>query len=559
MGLPERRPDQRLQRRAPAGVGPAPSGGIVVARRVIVSGPQDGVFVYAGPPAAGDLAASIVPSATTDPYLNSVLAGIASYATSGTPRVAVENNAGAISFMTSATEAGPWNLASKLSVNPTLLTGVTGDLALEYAGAGFIVGSLVYLPPSFDESGGIDTANVAAIFSDGLTPYLLPGTFFINCGNSTLTGLGPGKYIYASGENNTVINAQGAGDLFYWSEPGAYSDQATAGGGIRGGLTIDGSATTGNANGIHAGDILSLTFECTVQNFTAGTASWGFLFDNANHHTERLQFKINAKNCGNTPGNGGGVGFTVSGATGDFSFKGLSGDMWITSGALGHDGLVLMNGALIYDALHFGFSGNFAAASSGAPGAAIRITGNVPAGHPGAGSPSAIRNSAIAWTPEAGSGTVTPIDIVLGTGNVIASVDGPVDFGTNFTSSGLTGGWSLISGLTIGDPALGVRPVYGTAGSQVIAANGATLFPNLTSAAVRISSGGASFTGIILSPAGLGAGQVVWIFKTDAGTLTFDVAGTSNVADGAADVINAFECASFIWDAGTALWYRVKQ
>jgi hypothetical protein len=65
----------------------------------------------------------------------------------------------------------------------------------------------------------------------------------------------------------------------------------------------------------------------------------------------------------------------------------------------------------------------------------------------------------------------------------------------------------------------------------------------------------AAVTGIIIAP-GTADGQVCNIINTSAFTLTFAVAGTSNVADGAGDVIAALSYAAFLWDATTSLWYR---
>ncbi len=63
-------------------------------------------------------------------------------------------------------------------------------------------------------------------------------------------------------------------------------------------------------------------------------------------------------------------------------------------------------------------------------------------------------------------------------------------------------------------------------------------------------------TGIILTP-GSGDGQACNVVNTtSAHTLTFDVAGTSNVADGVSDVIPALSYRAFLWDATTSLWYR---
>jgi hypothetical protein len=56
---------------------------IVLANLVIIEGPHDGLFVYNGTPAAGNLIASIAPAAGTDAYGNSYVGGITTYSASG--------------------------------------------------------------------------------------------------------------------------------------------------------------------------------------------------------------------------------------------------------------------------------------------------------------------------------------------------------------------------------------------------------------------------------------------------------------------------------------------
>lgn len=69
----------------------------------------------------------------------------------------------------------------------------------------------------------------------------------------------------------------------------------------------------------------------------------------------------------------------------------------------------------------------------------------------------------------------------------------------------------------------------------------------------------AARAGIILQ-AGTFPGQVVTVINESAAasTLTMDVSGTSNVADGTSDVITGLTAGMYIWDSVQALWYRVK-
>jgi len=86
------------------------------------------------------------------------------------------------------------------------------------------------------------------------------------------------------------------------------------------------------------------------------------------------------------------------------------------------------------------------------------------------------------------------------------------------------------------------------------AGNGETL-----SVAANISfydPNGASRTGVILA-AGLRDGQRLHVvnFADAAESITFAAAGTSRVSNGASCVIGQFEGLSFVWHAGTSLWY----
>lgn len=69
----------------------------------------------------------------------------------------------------------------------------------------------------------------------------------------------------------------------------------------------------------------------------------------------------------------------------------------------------------------------------------------------------------------------------------------------------------------------------------------------------------AARAGCILQ-AGTQSGQVVWVINeaAAANSLTFDVAGTSHVADGTSDVINGLTARCFVWNGSTSLWYPVK-
>jgi hypothetical protein len=93
----ERRPDQRQQGISRAGVGPAPSTGVVRATLIIVGGGGvTGVFTYDGTPGASDLATSQTQS-TADPFGTATQTGITAYEP-GTPDVNVNMTAGTLIF-----------------------------------------------------------------------------------------------------------------------------------------------------------------------------------------------------------------------------------------------------------------------------------------------------------------------------------------------------------------------------------------------------------------------------------------------------------------------------
>lgn len=85
-------------------------------------------------------------------------------------------------------------------------------------------------------------------------------------------------------------------------------------------------------------------------------------------------------------------------------------------------------------------------------------------------------------------------------------------------------------------------------------ANSGTVASNV--AVSRVTPAGA-VTGIIIT-AGAVDGQMLTVVNQGlaASSITFAAAATSNVADGVTTIIAGLRSASFVWMAGTALWYR---
>lgn len=94
----------------------------------------------------------------------------------------------------------------------------------------------------------------------------------------------------------------------------------------------------------------------------------------------------------------------------------------------------------------------------------------------------------------------------------------------------------------------------GASGTSPVIVNGNTI--STATSVSRVSPGGA-VTGIILQ-AGVAAGQEVTVINESAAanTVTFAVAGTSNVADGVTTVIAGLRCAKYTWSSATSRWYH---
>src|SRR5215469_12889489 len=211
---------------------------------ITAGGGFTGLFVYSPGPGSGNLTASIAAQAGTDPYGNAYVAGITSYGPGSIGIQAVDSASGVLSFLNSLTEAGPYTQLATVGLK--LFTGSSASITtldINSLGGFFVLdnnsgGGIAVMAPTGNAAN--DTSFLSNALSAGLTPWLLPGTFNINCGNAALNALGPGQYIIGSGDLNTIINAHGSGDLFRWVNTGAISDGTTTGGGFIGGGTIDG-------------------------------------------------------------------------------------------------------------------------------------------------------------------------------------------------------------------------------------------------------------------------------------------------------------------------------
>jgi len=73
--------------------------------------------------------------------------------------------------------------------------------------------------------------------------------------------------------------------------------------------------------------------------------------------------------------------------------------------------------------------------------------------------------------------------------------------------------------------------------------------------AVSITAPAAAASGSILQ-AGQVDGQTVTVINPSANSITFAIAGTSNVADGVSDVIATLTARRYCWSAAASRWYR---
>lgn len=236
------------------------------------------------------------------------------------------------------------------------------------------------LYPSADTSGATDAAAIVAAIAAlpggaGLIRLAPTADWNIECGQVTAA---TAVYIDATG---CWISARGAGDVFRFVDSSTYLSRGIQGGGILGFPVIDGTHVTGNSSAVHAGDILQLTMDVQVQNFTGGTTSKGCWFDNQNYWAEQMRGRIFASNCTAH------VVFDVSGtpattATGSYDRADLS--IYVIPGSSAQDAVVFQSGTVIVDGA-LRIAGNFTGAGSAPSSAVLRLTGTASGSRPDTG------------------------------------------------------------------------------------------------------------------------------------------------------------------------------
>jgi hypothetical protein len=441
----------------------------------------------------------------------------------------------------------------------------TGPWRVDQSGTVTTATAAAVLAPSGDTSGAADaaaiTAAVAALpAAGGQVTLLATGPWYLKCGQVSINA--SGVLINAPG---VTVNAVGTGDVIRMHDTSNINTRTVYGGGITGFPVIDGTSAGAASTGLHIGDIFQLQVDVAVQNFS-GTGGIGVHFDNASYWTEQLRAHVYAQNCAT------GVNFDVTGAlTSTTSYARADVSLWIDQVGPTFDGVTFTNGATIYDG-QFVMGGNFGGSSSALTSATLRLTGQSPAGHPDAGAYSSIKQSHVRIGCECESAAHTPFTQVYGSvsHNVIGDCYGIIDYGfsgTNFAAAASASSLYPFAGEISGDAVLagamgvpfqkqwnisGGVAVGDFSAAQVLASSGTISTAGRGTAKVAPAG---NVTGIVLL-GGTSDGQQCTVINESAFTVTFAAAGTSNVADGASDVIAALSSRLFTWDFSTGLWYK---
>jgi hypothetical protein len=394
-------------------------------------------------------------------------------------------------------------------------------------------------------------AAVAAVPAAGGIVGFPPGTYKYTSG---VTVTQPGVYLTALIPGSVIFNYTGSGDCVRMYSTTLTTPNGVYGGGVTGGIIIDGTSASAGASGIHAGDIFRMRFDCTVRDFQ-GAGSKGFWFDNNYHWTEQITGQIFAEQCTShvvfdNSANTSGV------ATGSFARTLL--DIMLDCKGAG-DGVILQGGAVLYDH-RLGIYGNMDYSPS-AQRWALTITGSN--GGQFSRMQAGVLN--IGMEINATSGT-QPGTIKFGTAgsNYLRACTGIIDFGAASAFAGASNwdGSFQFDGPILGD--VNLKRSAGSATSHFSAGaitNGGFLTTRFDSIIQAFPSG--NVTGIILGTGDPGlsgtgwADQTVTVVNTGSGSITFAALATSHVATGVSCVIPAGQAMTFIWVANSSTWYPV--
>ncbi len=357
----------------------------------------------------------------------------------------------------------------------------------------------------------------------------------------SVTG-GAGNGAFDGGASSLVGGASGAG--------------ATGNGGasrLTGGVSLATNGTGGAAT--IAGGVGKGTGAGGAASVTGGTGGVG---DTGNGGAASL---VGGASSTGATGAGGAVAVTGAPAT---STNGAGGAVTTTGGAGVGTGAGGANTQVAGAGGATGAGGNFALTSgrggstsgaagtmiltAGAGGASATVDGGASslvggasgAGATGSGGAVNVTGGAASST----NGTGGNVNVTGGAGN------GNLNGGNVVIAPGAKGGTGVIGFISAAGPLL--SPVTA---AQAISGNGQTItLP--TTGRNKLLSSNASYTGLIISAGRWDGEEVELLHNTATNTLTFAVAATSNVADGASAIIQPFTRMRLVWDATSARWYH---
>ena len=136
-------------------------------------------------------------------------------------------------------------------------------------------------------------AAVTALPASGGALLFPPGTYKITSGLTVPTY---GVYLVAIIPGTVTFDYHGSGDCVRmynptYPSPANFTGISGWGGGILGGIIIDGTNSSAGAAGVHVGDGEEYRLDCTIQHFN-GTGSKGLHLDNTVWWTEKMRAQV---------------------------------------------------------------------------------------------------------------------------------------------------------------------------------------------------------------------------------------------------------------------------
>lgn len=195
--------------------GSAEFNNVVIRNGQVVSGTA---LFYSGPPALGNLVASISAAAGTDAKGNAYLAGVASYQPGGT-FVASQVNAGTFSLLTAPGAGGPYTLAASMTLSGGLLlqavaaTITAQEQFIAQAGIDITSGGLVIGGGGANITGG-ETTDTLTVSGHANPPLIISGATagnLLELVNSTV-GAAAQLTLTTAAAGDAFLNCKVAGD-----------------------------------------------------------------------------------------------------------------------------------------------------------------------------------------------------------------------------------------------------------------------------------------------------------------------------------------------------------